>query len=259
MQCYANCLTCSGTSINQCLTCDTSSFFLSSQCYTSCPSYYRQNTTTRVCDACTPYCLTCTAFAAVCTQCQPTYFLFRYNASYVTCVQSCPNYYYQIGQACFPCLSPCNLCTAAYVCIDCIVNYYLNTKCYPCSSTCQVCTGPTALNCTTCISGYFMSGGVCKKLSCNSSQYVNSAKGCVSCLTTYANSATCSSTGIITCNSGYILSNKICQGCSSVVGYTLDSTTNLCKDLCGDGIIITDPCDDGNTLNGDGCSSSCTI
>ena len=56
-----------------------------------------------------------------------------------------------------------------------------------------------------------------------------------------------------------MLSNNSCGNCSSVTGYVYDSSTGHCKDYCGDGKIITDLCDDGNNLNGDGCSAICTI
>jgi large repetitive protein len=29
--------------------------------------------------------------------------------------------------------------------------------------------------------------------------------------------------------------------------------------MCGDGRQVGEPCDDGNLLNGDGCSSNCTV
>jgi cysteine-rich repeat protein len=32
-----------------------------------------------------------------------------------------------------------------------------------------------------------------------------------------------------------------------------------CEDRCGDSVIVNKPCDDGNTKNGDGCSSKCFI
>ena len=44
-----------------------------------------------------------------------------------------------------------------------------------------------------------------------------------------------------------------------MTGYYYDATTQSCKDICGDGILITSLCDDGNKLNGDGCSSVCKI
>lgn len=32
-----------------------------------------------------------------------------------------------------------------------------------------------------------------------------------------------------------------------------------CEDVCGDGIVIINACDDGNLLSGDGCNSNCQI
>ena len=34
---------------------------------------------------------------------------------------------------------------------------------------------------------------------------------------------------------------------------------NTCSEICGDGVLIVLPCDDGNTVNGDGCSSNCAL
>ena len=36
-------------------------------------------------------------------------------------------------------------------------------------------------------------------------------------------------------------------------------TQGICVDKCGDGKTFTQPCDDGNLLDGDGCSSSCAV
>jgi cysteine-rich repeat protein len=115
------------------------------------------------------------------------------------------------------------------------------------------------LDCLTCVPNYILRNSICQKLACSSTQYVQSTLGCVECVPTFPNSLKCLSTGPLTCRSGYILSNNSCQSCNQVTGYTYDSTTGKCKDFCGDGIIITDLCDDGNNFNGDGCSSVCTI
>ena len=32
-----------------------------------------------------------------------------------------------------------------------------------------------------------------------------------------------------------------------------------CEDYCGDSVIVSTPCDDGNTFNGDGCSKTCNV
>lgn len=54
----------------------------------------------------------------------------------------------------------------------------------------------------------------------------------------------------------------LCKGCGDVAGYKVALTASgqqECVEICGDGIVINDPCDDGNVLNGDGCSEFCKI
>jgi cysteine-rich repeat protein len=45
--------------------------------------------------------------------------------------------------------------------------------------------------------------------------------------------------------------------CVCISGYEL--INGGCNEICGDGRVFDLACDDGNTLKGDGCSSSCTI
>ena len=45
--------------------------------------------------------------------------------------------------------------------------------------------------------------------------------------------------------------------CVCILGYTLSDSQ--CIDTCGDGLVLTNECDDGNNLNGDGCSSTCQV
>ena len=47
--------------------------------------------------------------------------------------------------------------------------------------------------------------------------------------------------------------------CDCEQGYYLNQTSNICQQICGDGVIIYLECDDGNLIDGDGCSSSCRI
>jgi proprotein convertase subtilisin/kexin type 5 len=49
--------------------------------------------------------------------------------------------------------------------------------------------------------------------------------------------------------------NPIGYKCACINGYELEN--GVCIDNCGDGLIINDECDDGNTANNDGCSSKC--
>ena len=55
----------------------------------------------------------------------------------------------------------------------------------------------------------------------------------------------------------------VAQGAVTVVPQVADRVaTDVVlgrPDLCGDGIVRTDECDDGNLTNGDGCSSDCTV
>jgi cysteine-rich repeat protein len=47
--------------------------------------------------------------------------------------------------------------------------------------------------------------------------------------------------------------------CTSCRAYHLLDGSNNCQPICGDGIVLmVENCDDGNLINGDGCSSSCT-
>jgi cysteine-rich repeat protein len=46
--------------------------------------------------------------------------------------------------------------------------------------------------------------------------------------------------------------------CKCKPGYAFDAN-QVCKDYCGDGQVIDSECDDGNTVSGDGCSSTCQI
>ena len=41
--------------------------------------------------------------------------------------------------------------------------------------------------------------------------------------------------------------------------YFLDVDTGKCIEICGDGVLFSLECDDNNTIDGDGCSSVCTI
>lgn len=54
-----------------------------------------------------------------------------------------------------------------------------------------------------------------------------------------------------------MLTDGSCLKCSNVEGYTL--VDGECDEICGDALIFDDLCDDGNNLNGDGCSSICTV
>jgi cysteine-rich repeat protein len=61
------------------------------------------------------------------------------------------------------------------------------------------------------------------------------------------------------CSSG-CLSCSSCYACTSCQpGFYLDFASSLCLEVCGDAKRFTSACDDGNNVNGDGCSSDCKV
>lgn len=56
------------------------------------------------------------------------------------------------------------------------------------------------------------------------------------------------------------LSCTSCYSCSQCrPDYTYNAISSLCNEICGDGKRYTVQCDDGNNINGDGCSMDCKI
>lgn len=58
--------------------------------------------------------------------------------------------------------------------------------------------------------------------------------------------------GCLNCESSYK-----CISCNP--DFNFDATSELCIELCGDGKRYVLECDDGNNIDGDGCSMSCQI
>ena len=74
--------------------------------------------------------------------------------------------------------------------------------------------------------------------------------------------------GTPTCGDSKVRGNEACDSvlgcddttCQAKYGYVCDATTNTCTRQCGDGMQDeTEACDDGNTIDGDGCSKNCEI
>ena len=128
---------------------------------------------------------------------------------------------------------------------DCVSPYLLQSStgtCQTCSTLqpmCQLCS--TETTCMLCLTGSYLDG---------SNQCQPCPVGCTTCS---------SLTVCTTCDSAsqYTLVGTMCQ-CS--VGYTPAPITGICSAVCGDGLVASsEACDDGNLVNGDGCSSTCQI
>jgi proprotein convertase subtilisin/kexin type 5 len=237
---------------------------LSSQstCYVTCPSYYWNATTgpTLVCTSCSQHCLTC-VISTLCTLCQPNYYLLGFQQ--INCTATCPVGYYTnyTDNTCMQCLINCTSCNDLYSCSGCVSAYYLDPVdklCYNCHVSCMTCTGPGGDQCTTCQYPLFLTNNVCTNLTCSPSNYVDSILGCTPCTHLFANSMTCNSTNVLSCQSTYVMQSNTCISCSLVTGFYLD-VNHACREICGDGKLYVLQCDDGNTLDGDGCSSSCNV
>lgn len=89
---------------------------------------------------------------------------------------------------------------------------------------------------------------VCQSGYKNVSRFCTKDPGCISAMlintTTYCT----------TCNySKRFLFSPLDGVCKSQSGFYLQLES--CTEICGDGLVQSNACDDGNTINGDGCSS----
>lgn len=76
----------------------------------------------------------------------------------------------------------------------------------------------------------------------------------------------CHQVGVGTCGNGLVEDGEACDEggatptcsglCQLAPQCSVDST---CQDLCGDGVVTFEQCDDGNQRPDDGCSAACTI
>ncbi len=146
-------------------------------------------------------------------------------------------------------LANCLLCQTSSVnyangieCLDCADGFYLSAgTCLACLSGCQKCTSNTSC-CSCSAPAWTMNNGVCI---CNSARNYFS-DGNSSCLT--CNRTNCT----------------VCSNLTTCLMCTLDSYVNasgvcaptVCANSLVEGI---ETCDDGNMIDGDGCSSSCQI
>lgn len=165
-------------------------------------------------------------------------------------IRVCPNpysYYNKVDMLCYP-----NCPAGTYQ-----VTGYLT--CEICQYSCATCT--TGTSCTTCPTNRVLDSAgtfcACKPYFYEYNQVCYACH--YSCLTCdmsgqYFNCLTCQST----MNRVQVVSTILGANftCDCDVGY-YDNGYTSCKEICGDGRVITDQCDDGNTVDNDGCSKTC--
>lgn len=138
-----------------------------------------------------------------------------------------------------------------FVCLTCntTAGYFIdpNNYCMTCSvSNCATCLGYST--CSVCNAGFGVtSSGTCSTCPITGCQTCSNISVCATCMSGYTNILGLCYTCPISCTCG---------------GYTLPKYPNGdCSTICGDGIVIFpyEACDDGNTINGDGCSAQCQV
>ena len=160
------------------------------QCLTTCPSKYVDNSTTNVCDNCPHGCQTCSASLS-CLTCSPGYFM---NST--TCVRICPIGQYPANvltgsnteRLCQMCETGCTRCINSTFCLACQSNFTLfgfhcssNQQDYyewengtyeECPSHCLNCRHQI---CTRCASTWILSQGLCVQ-NCPSNKFMKTVR-----------------------------------------------------------------------------------
>lgn len=311
--CPPSCRTC--VAANNCTSCH-SDYFLSppvngvQSCIVTCPDGYYKNFSTNTCSPCDSACITCQDSSKnACTSCSSNYFLDPRTS--LGCLDSCPEGYWG-PTICIACHFTCKTCNGNLEsnCISCKPGYYLqpnenkcltscpasffknttSNTCTPCNPACTSCFGPTANECYSCNSGYFLqqSSKSCLN-SCISSpgtwanSQTNTCSPCdVACATCGSSSRTdCSSCNInyflqpnstacsSTCPSGYWknTTGRICSPCvspcvtctsisncqSCIVNYQVDPSTQKCVKSCSSGLYL-----DKSINSCSPCDSACS-
>ena len=137
--------------------------------------------------------------------------------------------------------------------------------CEKCDGACGSCWGPTNNECYDCVGKNILSGeSSCIEIVCPDGYYLPDDAKTPECLECPETCLTCKSPGTasdcIKCVPDRMMSESLCLPCNLIVGYQYPIRSNICTEICGDGIDLERlGCDDGNVRNGDGCSSSCEI
>jgi proprotein convertase subtilisin/kexin type 5 len=193
------------------------------------------------CLACVPLCLSCTSLLN-CASCAAT---FVSNGT--DCVCGVGYVLNAAGTKCLLCdllIPNCLTCISSgggsYYCGACQDPFYEAvanaTSCTLCPVECTSCTGPLA--CSTCVTGYSQSGGVC------------TCDNCVPCVAAVLvpNCAVCDATDCLTCEPGYFLNGGtgFCEVCPPGCATCLDGAT--CQACLSPFVFLSPSCECNTAL-----------
>jgi len=244
------------------------------------PKYYADS---GVCLPCDQNCKACIGKSNFCINgCEKPY-LFKDNK----CIADCGDSYASYKGNCEPCDIGCASCKFVdnkKICLSCDSDKYMSDNicvsecpygqygnqetglCEYCSSECKECFGKTFHECYSCNTkeGYMMlKENTCLLPTCTVGFYYNKTQS--ECQNCPAECTECSNfTNCATCKQGYLYDYKTekCYDPCNKIGFTHKEGNNLeqCTEICGDarnmGVL---ECDDGNLVDGDGCSKDCKI
>lgn len=258
--CTSPCITCT-TSSSTCSSCAGVLYLSGTSCVdvNSCPdtTYASDN----LCKPCQSPCANCVTSATKCTSCPSPKLLYQ-----DTCLVTCPSgFSTYLSKTCCP--DSCSACTDTETCTACNPGFYLkDSKCPSCDSNCKTCE-TTTTNCLSCNSPKLLEVNKCVD-SC-SDKYYPDAGICKNCHSTCATCTGPAATECKTCIKAHVLFKGICQNCADENNKYFTVVDDVCWDKCGTGTRFDtstlpglggyNACDDGNLVNGDGCSSDCRI
>ncbi|EAS00755.2 zinc finger lsd1 subclass family protein (macronuclear) [Tetrahymena thermophila SB210] len=244
LKCHSQCKTCSGSQINQCMSCQNGKYLSDSNCVEQCPAGSFLNKQ-RECQNCNSTCQTCSDDRVY--SCLTCPLQLVYQEGY--CLQECSSgYYFQMSnRSCYKCSSQCKECFGPdsdqckscheqkYIldsqCVNsCPQNYFVSTanicekcdegcsKCDKSSSNCQECKSGYLMLKNQCFSeppaGYYLDGNQFKECFQGCAKCINSSKdSCLSCMQNYFTYQ--DNTCVDKCPEGFFPNqNKQCQMCS---------------------------------------------
>lgn len=209
-------------------------------CVEDCPIEFRKDLL-NICRKCeVENCSKCDNDSSKCERCLPNKYLI--NSSNESCLDYVPSKNYYISH-----IIHNNITNESTYTIS-LCNYSL-PNCLECSNS---------THCTKCEENLILNkNGKCKRNCPTNSFFDQSNENCEKCP---LNCSGCfNKTSCKLCAPDFYSLNDSCMNCSLTQGFMPN-----CSEICGDGILFDTiksghQCDDGNLIDGDGCSSKCQI
>lgn len=249
--CHTSCLTCSGVSEQECLSCPPKKILFENKCLSFCPSGYYKDLETGLCGSCGDSCNICLG-SKHCLGCQPPYFLQDSHCS-LECVKG------QGGWTDSEGLKLCQKCSPG--CISCP-----DAKCSGCQEPLLSMNNTCVVECPEGFDEkvYSLPGNSKKHRQCLK---IGCPKNCLDCDSVSGYCNRCKAEDSVT-KIPFVLFDGKCLSCTKHSG--LQWKGGRCSEICGDGILLAlsldgsedkfkHQCDDKNTKEGDGCSSDCQV